>query len=168
MESLEYPDLHHASAMEGWLDLDLPDEASVEYDRLTTKARNHPSVLELQWRLQSIREDWLGAVETAQRVMELAPWLPNGWIHRSFSLHELRRTEEALRNLLEAEPRFPTNSIIPYNLACYACQLGDLPMARRWLRRVIDLKGIGHLRSSALEDPDLAPLWAEIASSDLV
>jgi hypothetical protein len=82
-------------------------------------------------------------------------------------LHELRRTEEALRNLLEAEPRFPTNSIIPYNLACYACQLGDLTLARRWLRRVIDLKGIGHLRSNALDDPDLAPLWAEIASSDM-
>ena len=167
MESLDYPDLHYASAMEGWLDLDLPDEALAEFDRLTAQARNHPSVLELQWRLQSIRKDWLAAVETSQKVMELAPWLPNGWIHRSFSLHELRRTEEALRNLLEAEPRFPTNSIIPYNLACYACQLGDLPLARRWLRRVIDLKGIAHLRSTALEDPDLAPLWAEIASSDL-
>jgi Flp pilus assembly protein TadD len=167
MEALDYPDLHHASAVEGWLDLDMPAEAAAQFVQLSTNARRHPSVLELQWRLQTVQLDWAGAVATARELMLLAPWLPNGWIHCSFALHELRRTTEALENLLQAEPRFPTNSIIPYNLACYACQLGDLSTARRWLRRAIELKGIDNLRSLAMDDPDLAPLWPEIASSDL-
>ena len=34
-------------------------------------------------------------------------------------------------------------------------------------RYAIELKGIDHLRSLAMDDPDLAPLWPEIASSDL-
>ena len=163
MEGLTYPDLHHARAAEGWLDLNVAAEARLELDRLSSEARAHPEVLDLRWRLASQIPDWNEAVCVADQIIAKAPWIVTGWIHRSFALHELRRTAEALNNLVDAEARFPKDSIIPYNLACYACQLGDLPEARRWLRRAMEMKGIEKLRKLALDDPDLAPLRSEIA-----
>jgi hypothetical protein len=52
--------------------------------------------------------------------------------------------------------------VIPYNLACYACQLGDLDDARRWLERAVALRSRADLRRLALNDHDLQPLWDEI------
>lgn len=163
MEGLPFPDLHHARAAEGWLDLGVIDEAQIELEKLSPSAGFVPDVLDLHWRLRSARLDWEGSLSIAERVIALAPERANGWIHRSFALHELRRTQEARDNLLKAVELFPDQSIIPYNLACYACQLGDLDTARKWLRRALKLKGIEHLREMAMDDPDLAPLRAEIA-----
>jgi predicted Zn-dependent protease len=87
-------------------------------------------------------------------------------VHRSFALHELRRTREAYDQLLAAAGRFPKEMIIPYNLACYTCQLGDLAAARRWLERALALGGNPRQKllrlESALEDTDLQPLWEEL------
>jgi hypothetical protein len=52
--------------------------------------------------------------------------------------------------------------IIRYNLACYACQLGNLKEARHWLKRAIDLAGTKQVKLMALEDPDLEPLCKQI------
>ncbi len=60
----------------------------------------------------------------------MAPDEPPGWIHRSFGLHELGRTSEAEQLLLPAATKFPNEPIIPYNLACYACRLGNIEVAR--------------------------------------
>ncbi len=163
MEELPFPDLHHARAAEGWLDLGVADEAQIELEKLTPSAGSVPEVLDLYWRLRSARLDWEGSLSIAEKVIAIAPERANGWIHRSYALHELRRTREAQENLLQAVDLFPDQSIIPYNLACYACQLGDLDAARKWLRRALKLKGIAHLREMALDDPDLAPLRSELA-----
>lgn len=164
MDGLDYPDLHHARAADGWLDLGRPQEAAAELAILSQASAANPGVLDLYWRLESSRLNWERAAAIAHEITCIAPWLPNGWIHRSYALHELRRTEEALGNLLKAEPQFPTNSLIPYNIACYLCQLGDLESARRWLQRTVELKGLKNLQALAAEDPDLAPLREEIAS----
>jgi uncharacterized protein HemY len=164
MDDLDYPDLHHARAAQGWLELDQAPEAVHELDQISTHARSRPEILDLQWRIHVATQDWQKAFETASRIVEIAPWLVTGWIHRSFSLHELHRTRDAWDLLLPAADRFPTNSIVPYNLACYACQLGDLPAARAWLRRTAELKGTTELQRMVLDDPDLEPLRSEIAS----
>lgn len=163
MEGLTYPDLHHALAADGWLDLKAPDEARRELESLSAEARKLPEVLDLHCRVAIQIPDWSEVVTIANQIISTSPEYVGGWVHRSFALHELRRTREAYEGLLGAEARFPTNSIIPYNLACYACQLGNLPEARRWLQRVSDLKGPEKLRELALDDPDLEPLRQEIA-----
>jgi Flp pilus assembly protein TadD len=81
-------------------------------------------------------------------------------------LHELRRTQEAHDLLLPALKRFPKETTIPYNLACYTSQLGDLPAARKWFQRVLVLgkspaEKLQRL-TAALEDVDLKPLWREL------
>jgi tetratricopeptide (TPR) repeat protein len=80
----------------------------------------------------------------------------------AYALHELKRTEEARAVLLPVADKFTDNHTIPYNLACYECQLGNLKEARDWLSKAIDLAGKDDVRAMALEDPDLEPLWAKI------
>ena len=86
---------------------------------------------------------------------------PAGWIHLSYTLHELHRTQEAWDNLSAVAARFPDNFNIAYNLACYACQLGNLPRARELLGLAIELGGSAETKLMALKDPDLTPLWTE-------
>jgi hypothetical protein len=64
--------------------------------------------------------------------------------------------------LFVAWQKFPLNPIIPYNLACYACQLGRLKNAWGWLEEAFEVGDSKALKLMALDDPDLEPLWAEI------
>jgi Flp pilus assembly protein TadD len=102
------------------------------------------------------------AVKVAQAVLELEPEQPFGWIHRSFALHELRRTQEAWDGLLPVAEIFPDEPIIPYYLACYACRLGRLSEARSWLGKAFEAGDRDRVRSQALADPDLEPLWEQV------
>ena len=61
--------------------------------------------------------------------------------------------------LLPAADKFPTVQVIPYNLACYAAQLGDLAAASDWLAQAFKLGNKKEIKLQALDDPDLAPLW---------
>jgi hypothetical protein len=58
--------------------------------------------------------------------------------------------------------KFPAEHLMRYNLACYSCQLGNLKEAYQWLEKAIDLAGKEEIRQTALEDPDLEPLWADV------
>jgi len=158
MEDLGFPDRHHLAAAEGWLGLGDAGEAGREMDRLSPAGSAHPEALEVAWRLHSARGAWKKALRASRQLVESAPERASGWIHQSYSLHELRRTEEAFETLRAVVLKFPEESVIPYNLACYACQLGELDAARRWLDEAVRVGGRTMIRRMALEDPDLLPL----------
>lgn len=84
-----------------------------------------------------------------------------GFIHYAYSLHTLERTKEAYGVLIPVVDKF-NEHIIRYNLACYSCQLGNLKESRQWLEKAIELCGKKDIRTMALNDPDLEPLWKEI------
>ena len=77
------------------------------------------------------------------------------------SLGDLNRLQEARDMLRLAMEKFPSDEIIPYDLACVCCALGRLEEAHEWLRRAMDIGG-KEIRLRALGDPDLEPLWNEI------
>ncbi|MSU35108.1 MAG: tetratricopeptide repeat protein [Pedosphaera sp.] len=158
MRPLDFPDQHLALAAEGWLELGSSADAARELRHLSRAAESHPDVLELRWRLYASQGAWDIALDVARVVSQIDPGRPSGWIHQSFSLHELNRTEEARELLLPLAYRFPKESIIPYNLACYSCRLGNLTEAREWLLRALKLRPYEEFKSMALSDPDLAPL----------
>src|SRR6185295_8889928 len=87
-------------AAEGWLELDLPREASAELEKITPQLRGHPDVLEIRWHISAKEKKWETCVEIAAAVVKLAPDRSDGWIHRSFALHEMKRTQEAFDQLL--------------------------------------------------------------------
>jgi len=163
VRSIEPPDSHYLSAASGWLDLGNPTEAAIELDQLSTPARSHPATLELLWRLCAGGHRWADALDVARLLIRVASEEPTGWIHQSYALHELGRTTEALDLLQPQADRFPTVTTISYNLACYACQLGQLDEARRWLARAAVGRDRPSIRALALGDEDLKPIWREIA-----
>jgi hypothetical protein len=64
--------------------------------------------------------------------------------------------------LTKARHLFPKDPLIAYNLACYACQIGEKEEARKWLRSAFDLGGAKQVKPMALKDPDLQAIWEEI------
>ena len=50
--------------------------------------------------------------------------------------------------------------MIPFNLACYDCRLGNLEAAKAFLEHALKLEP--EMKLAALEDEDLWPLWDSI------
>ena len=168
---MEWPDNHHLDAAIGWLTLGNTAEAWTEFEKLTPTHRTLPEALAFEWQLLSTEKRWPDAAAVGEHWVEAAPDEPAAWIQRSFALHEGRQTQQAWEKLLPAVKRFPQVNTIPYNLACYACQLGDLDTARRWLRRsllcVKDTAERMLWTTAAQQDRDLEPLWDEIREGKL-
>lgn len=164
MNELEPPDSHLVSAASGWIDLGLPEEAERELAQLSPEANLHPQTLAVQWDLFAHLARWEAALAVASRLLEADRNRPTGWINRSYALHGLRRTAEAREALLPAVPLFPSVGVIPYNLACYACQLGKLDEARRWLKQAMIVDGREIVLDRARTDDDLLPLAPELNS----
>ena len=162
MNTLEAPHRHCVSAAEGWLELGNRLEASQELDRIAPPLLGHPDVLELRWRIQAAAENWPACLDVATAIRRVAPDRPSGWSLGSYSLHRLQRTEEAREHLLPVVERFPNDVFMRYNLACYACLLGRLAEARRWLQSALQLAPNPRLARAAGDDEELQPLWLQI------
>ncbi|KAF0173695.1 MAG: TPR repeat-containing protein [Limisphaerales bacterium] len=165
---LEARDVHLVRAAEGWLELNLPAEAEAELAQLSPAAQAHPLVLQALWQLHAHQHRWALAHTVAEQLVQTFPGDVNGWVHRAYAARRmegggLQAAWDALRPAVE---QFPGETIVPYNLACYACQLGKLDAARHWLGRAFEIAGKHKARESlkqmALADPDLAPLREEI------
>lgn len=163
MQSIEGPDRFHLLAAEGWLDLGSGVEAAAEWGRLSETVRSHPAAIEVRWRIEARSGRWQEALASAEQLLRLSDDHPVAWIHRSYALHELSRTREAYDHLEPAAARFPEETTIPYNLACYACRMGQLETARQWLAEASRRKSRRAIQQIALADADLEPLWPEIA-----
>ena len=66
--------------------------------------------------------------------------------------------EQALEVLDGVLEEFPKEWMIPYNMACYLCQLERLNEAKSRLAKALEIGGKG-IRTAALGDEDLLPLW---------
>jgi tetratricopeptide (TPR) repeat protein len=163
MKSLEQADRVHLNAAEGWFGLGDLVSASDELEKITPAFRAHPAVLLMRCKIYQAAKKWGYLIEISQTLIEQLPKLAEAWIHRSYALHELNQTREAFDLLLPAAKKFPKLPVIPYNLACYACQLGKLEDAMKQIEQAIDLADKNNdIRLDALEDPDLEPLWLQI------
>jgi tetratricopeptide (TPR) repeat protein len=162
MKALEAPDVHHLRAAEGWFELGNFNEATEELKHIAPKSRLHPDVLMVRWDIYAGLQNWEFAYTIAQALVAVAPEEAAGWINRSFALHKMKRSREAWANLFPAAKMFPKESTIPYNLACYSCQLGNLTEAWNWLDKAIEIGEADKIKSQAMDDADLKPLWAQL------
>lgn len=158
----ELSDLHRLNAAQGWLELGNHREANEELGKITAALRAHPAVLLLRWNVSALAKEWETCVDLAQALTKLAPDQEQGWINLGNSLYFCGRTQEAYDCVKPTLDRFSKNPILRYNLACYACQLGNLPEAKSWLEKAFDLDSNKTLKRLALEDPDLEPLRKNI------
>ena len=166
MENLEPHDVMHLNAAEGWLGLGNHVEANEELEKITPTMRSHPDVLAVRYGIYAKANRWDACVHIAAAIVKLAPESTFGWIQRSFALHVLKRTKEALENLLPAVDLFPKEIVIRYNLACYECVLGNMGRAKLRLSEAFSLaqkqECFDKWRLAALDDKDLEPLWGKL------
>ncbi len=157
--TLSTTDAMHLLAAEGWLELGDGQSAHDELDEIDPKFRTHPDVLEIRWQIYAEDRNWIACVDIGKALTQQAPERAVAWIHHAFALHELKRTLEAFDVLLPIATRFPNEPTIPYNLACYTCQLGRRAEAKEWLAQACRLGDAKEIKLQAMDDPDLAPLW---------
>jgi len=164
MQALAPPDIHFLSAAVGWFELGNLEEAKAELEKVAPAAQNHPDVLEVRWLVYAQEKNWEEGLAVAEKLFEIAPERSSGWLHRAYALRRLRRggLQTAWDALLPAFEKFPKEPTIPYNLSCYACQMGRLDEARQWLQRAVKIAGEEKIKFMALNDDDLEPLWEEI------
>lgn len=155
-------DKFHLDAVSGWIGLGDLISARDELKQISPEIQNHPAVLLVQSELLFAEKNWEPLLPLTETLLRQYPKLDFLWIHRSYALHELKRTQEALDALLPAVRKFPKAWLIRYNLACYCAQLGTLDEAMRWLQKTIALTGEREIKAMALDDPDLKPLWEKI------
>src|SRR2546426_672148 len=125
-KKLEPPDSHHLRGAVGWLELGNPVEAGEEIARVSAANLEHPDVLEIRWTICAESGSWDAAATVAESLVVVAPERSSGWVHRAYAVRRMRggSLERAEKLLLAALDKFPKESVIPYNLACYAAQLG--------------------------------------------
>jgi tetratricopeptide (TPR) repeat protein len=165
VKSLEPPDTFHLSAALGWLGLGNWQDAHEELAKISPDLGGHPDVLVVRVEIYSKAGKWELAAEIAGVLIQIRPNDPQCWISRAYATRRMPGggIPQAREILSKAQPLFPKQPLIPYNLACYACQLGDHDEARKWLKLALDLGDARQIKLLALNDPDLEPLRAEIA-----
>lgn len=166
LKPLEPPDSIHLQAAIGWLELGNHVEANEELEEITPQMRSHPAVLSLRYEIYAKAKKWDMAAEVADTLTRLLPDNPAVWVWLAYAVR--RKTgggiREAMQILIKSEPRFPSEYVFSFNLACYCSQLHQFELAERWLKKAmaIDDKTVQKL---AIEDEDLKPLWDSMSGT---
>ena len=143
---------------QGWLELHLPLEASEELKEIQPAMRAHPAVHKLRFFIYHATKQWEMALEVANCLHRQLPDDSFGGIRVALALFRLGRTQEAKELSLELAPRFPKDWLIPYNLACYCAQLGEIEEAQEWFKAAMALDE-HTVKRMGIDDPDLEPMW---------
>lgn len=146
----------------GYLHLGMFQDASEELDKLPPTIRSAPLVLEARLVLLVEMERWEEGVLLGESLCQLWPMEHEFYFKTAYCLHELKRTVEAKATLEAAPLPIRETALYYYNLSCYETQLGNLLEAKRLLKTCFakDLR----FREESLDDPDLEPLWASLAT----
>ncbi|HEY5707124.1 MAG TPA: hypothetical protein VIS96_16300 [Terrimicrobiaceae bacterium] len=138
---------------QGYIELDMPDEALRELDAISAKDQLREEVLQMRLFIAMRAKRWEQALSVCARLRATNPEGATGFIHGAFCLHEIGRTIEAKRLLLEGPTSLLLEPTYHYNLGCYDAVLGNLDDAARHLERSFQLDG--KFREIAKYDPDL-------------
>jgi tetratricopeptide (TPR) repeat protein len=162
MQKLSSQDTQHLQAAYGCLGSGHQLAALAELAKIAPEFRDHPAVLVTRLSLGEAAKDWATCLKLVETLLVQLPDNPIHWVQRSRYLHELGRVQEAWDRLLPAGEKFPAFWMIPYELACFACRLGRVEAARDQLNAALELVDADSIKTKALGEPDLQPLWPEI------
>ncbi len=147
-------------AAQGYVELDLHDEAQRELLHLPADQQNRVDVIEIRVLCHMHEQQWAEALKLSPKLCCLQPDEPGGFIHAAFCLHELGRTEEALDLLSRGPSSLRTKPVYYYNLGCYLARLGQNEKALQVLKQSFEMDG--DLRRDARRDPDLHNLRKQL------
>jgi tetratricopeptide (TPR) repeat protein len=154
---LEPPDLQHWQAAVGYVELGMFQEANDQLENVDPFNRAAPEVLTVRLAIYSGLKKWELMQQIAKRLKEFEPDNVQWTISLAYATRRAYSIDTAMEILLSAQAKFPKEAAIPYNLACYYCQAGEIEKAKRYLTKTFEIDS--NWRLVALEDEDLKPLW---------
>lgn len=155
--SLDPPDRHHREAALQYCELGMFDDANAELEQIDAFNRAAPEVLAVSVAIFHGLKKWDALRVVTAKLAEFEPTNVQWTVSLAYGTRRAVSIEAAKEILLAALPRFPDEAIIPFNLACYLCQLGKLDKAKGYLIRAFTIDD--DWRRAALDDKDLEPLW---------
>lgn len=157
---LERPDRQYCQAATGYVELGMFLEANAELDKIDPFSRAAPEALALRIAIYRGLGKWELMQEIAKRLADFQPDDVQWTISLAYATRRVDSIQAAKIVLLNAEPKFPKEAIIKYNLACYFCQTGEIQNAKNYLKEAIEIDL--NWRLAALEDEDLKLLWESL------
>jgi tetratricopeptide (TPR) repeat protein len=154
---LEQPDRQHCQAAAGYVELGMFLEANAELDEIDPFNRAAPEVLAVRIAIYRGLGKWELMKEIAKRLADFQPNEVRWTISLAYATRRADSIQAAKEVLLNAEPKFPKEAAIKYNLGCYFCQTGDIHNAKNYLKKAFEIDL--NWRMAALDDEDLKPLW---------
>lgn len=146
------------SFVQGYLELGMLKEAAAEFGRVPAPENASSEAVALWMAILQEKKDWKSLRDTAADFVKRTPEEAGAWITWAYATRRADSLIVAENILLEAEVLHPIEPTIQFNLGCYACQRGDLVLAKERVERAIQIDA--DYRRNAREDPDLAPLRA--------
>jgi len=140
-------------AAQGYIELDMSDEALRELDSLSPEAQGRQDVLQVRLFIFMRGRRWNDALKVCDRLRAADPQQTTGYIHGAFCLHELGQTKAAKELLLSGPAALLREATYYYNLGCYDAVLGNIAEAQHAIE--ISFKMDDKFREIAKYDPDL-------------
>jgi tetratricopeptide (TPR) repeat protein len=162
MKPIDPPDKHHLLAAQGWLELGNDLEAFSELEKISPELSVHPEVLKVRRQIYVKNKNWITALQIARTIVQSEPNHLFSRIYEAYDPYASRRSPAEVDGPAAEGVRLPLFFAVPYNLACYACQLGNLEEAWEWFQMALEMSDAHEIRKLALKDPDLEPLWQKI------
>lgn len=143
-------------AAQGYIELEMPDEAMREIDALPEEEQDREDVLQMRLFVHMRTKRWEEALKVCAHLRSVCPECTTGYIHGAFCLHEMGRTLDAKQLLLTGPVCLLREPTYHYNLGCYDAVLGNLEEATRHLETSFEMDR--KFREIAKYDPDLKPV----------
>jgi len=148
----------HLSHARGYLELGMLDDAAVELSALPAALAESEEALGLRVTLHQERKEWPAMQSVSGKLTRLRPDSAGAWIMWAYATRRADSLESAERILAQARGHHPKEPTVLFNLGCYACQRGDLALARELVEAAIALDAA--FARLAATDTDLDPLRA--------
>ncbi|MES2573100.1 MAG: hypothetical protein V4710_23960 [Verrucomicrobiota bacterium] len=149
------------SAAEGYLMLGMANEAWEQLEEISVALNEVPEIVLLRLHVLNKLEKWEAATTLGHSAIQQHPQEGDLYILTAYAKRRFIDIAHAKPILLAGEAVLKDEPAFHYNLACYECQLADLPAAKTRLNRAFELDKTYH---SAALDEDLQPLREWIAS----
>ena len=140
-------------AAAGYAELDMTRESMAELNAIDNALQDRPEVLHLRLHNLMRKKKWTTALRVSHKLCRVAPQCSTGFLHAGFCLHELGKTAEAKKILLQGPTALLSEPIYYYNMGCYDALLGNIRAAQVHLQT--SFKMDSSFRELAKKDPDL-------------
>ena len=145
---------------DGYMDLKMWAQAQDELNKVSPDDVASIAYRHTRLRLAIENEDWPTSTDLVTSLQKAVPEEPAFWVQHAYVARRAESIHAARTILCDALGKFPQMAVIPFNLACYECQLGELQLAHEYLQAAFELDP--SFRDLALRDEDLEPLWGDL------